>query len=73
MKKKILVVMGLAAQSPHGLFPIHAAFLNGYFWESIVSAVKPVPHGSGPTGPRVDDPKTSRSGFSRRWRLHFRD
>ena len=25
-----------------GLFPFYAAFLNGYFWQSVVSAVRPV-------------------------------
>lgn len=31
----------LAASAPHSFFVVHAAFLNGYFWESIVSAAKP--------------------------------
>jgi drug/metabolite transporter (DMT)-like permease len=30
----------LAANSPRNLFPFYAAFLNGYFWESVVSAAK---------------------------------
>jgi hypothetical protein len=34
-------VWALAASSTRGFFAIHAAFLNGYFWESIVSAAKP--------------------------------
>jgi hypothetical protein len=34
-------IWALAASSAHGFFAIHAAFLNGYFWESIVSAAKP--------------------------------
>lgn len=34
-------IWALAADAPKGLFPVHAAFLNGYFWESIVSSAKP--------------------------------
>jgi len=34
-------IWALAASSPHSFFAVHAAFLNGYFWESIVSAAKP--------------------------------
>jgi hypothetical protein len=34
-------VWALAASSPNSFFAVHAAFLNGYFWESIVSAAKP--------------------------------
>ena len=30
----------LAASSPHNLFSFYAAFLNGYFWESVVSAAR---------------------------------
>ena len=33
-------IWALAADAPKGLFPIHAAFLNGYFWESIVSSAR---------------------------------
>jgi hypothetical protein len=34
-------VWAVAASAPKGFFVIHSAFLNGYFWESIVSAAKP--------------------------------
>lgn len=34
-------VWAVAADAPKGLFPLHAAFLNGYFWESIVASAKP--------------------------------
>jgi hypothetical protein len=34
-------VWGVAAKTPKGLFPLHAAFLNGYFWESVVASAKP--------------------------------
>jgi hypothetical protein len=40
-------IWSLAADAPRGLFPVHAAFLNGYFWESIVAGVKPPPTRSG--------------------------
>ena len=33
-------IWGLAANAPVGLFPVHAAFLNGYFWESVVSTAR---------------------------------
>lgn len=33
-------IWALAASSPHNLFSFYAAFLNGYFWESVVSAAK---------------------------------
>lgn len=33
-------VWALGAASTHSFFAIHAAFLNGYFWENIVSAAK---------------------------------
>jgi hypothetical protein len=42
-------IWSLAASSPHNLFSFYAAFLNGYFWESVVSAAKsPVPNPPGP-------------------------
>ena len=34
-------IWSLAADAPRNLFAFHAAFLNGYFWESIVSSAKP--------------------------------
>ena len=34
-------IWAVAASAPKGFFVIHAAFLNGYFWESIVSGAKP--------------------------------
>jgi hypothetical protein len=40
----IIVFYGVwvtASSAQGGLFPIYAAFLNGYFWESVVSATKP--------------------------------
>jgi hypothetical protein len=38
-------IWALAASSPHNLFSFYAAFLNGYFWESVVSAAKaPTPN-----------------------------
>jgi len=41
----------LAASSPRNLFAFYAAFLNGYFWESVVSTAKaPTPQ---PTPPSV--------------------
>ena len=33
-------IWALSTTSPKSFFVIHAAFLNGYFWESIVSAAK---------------------------------
>lgn len=33
-------IWALAASSPRNLFSFYAAFLNGYFWESVVSAAK---------------------------------
>lgn len=33
-------IWALAADGRGGLFPIHAAFLNGYFWESVVAAAR---------------------------------
>jgi hypothetical protein len=40
-------IWALAASSPRNLFPFYAAFLNGYFWESVVSAAKaPAPNAS---------------------------
>lgn len=38
-------IWAITASASHGLFPFHAAFLNGYFWESVVSAA------SSPTPP----------------------
>lgn len=43
-------IWALVAQSPSGLFPVHAAFLNGYFWESIVSGIRPPTTGGGGGG-----------------------
>jgi hypothetical protein len=38
-------IWALAASSPHNLFSFYAAFLNGHFWESVVSAAKaPTPN-----------------------------
>ncbi|MEX2697502.1 hypothetical protein [Rhizobium mongolense] len=34
-------IWALTAEAPKGLFPLHASFLNGYFWESIVASAKP--------------------------------
>lgn len=39
-------IWAVAASAPRGFFVIHAAFLNGYFWESIVSTAKPPEQGS---------------------------
>ena len=40
-------IWALAASSQRNLFPFYAAFLNGYFWESVVSAAKaPAPNAS---------------------------
>jgi hypothetical protein len=33
-------IWALAASAPKNFFVIHAAFLNGYFWESVVSSAK---------------------------------
>jgi hypothetical protein len=33
----------VTADATKTLFSIHAAFLNGYFWESVVSAMQPPP------------------------------
>jgi hypothetical protein len=33
-------IWSLAAGAPQNLFVFHAAFLNGYFWESVVSAAR---------------------------------
>lgn len=33
-------IWSLAAGAPTNLFVFHAAFLNGYFWESVVSAAR---------------------------------
>lgn len=33
-------IWAIAASAPGGLFPFYAAFLNGYFWESVVSAAQ---------------------------------
>jgi hypothetical protein len=42
-------IWALAASSPHNLFSFYAAFLNGYFWESVVSAAKaPTPNPNPP-------------------------
>jgi hypothetical protein len=35
------VIWTTAASAPKGAFVIYCAFLNGYFWESTVSKVKP--------------------------------
>ena len=40
-------IWALAASAPRGLFPFYAAFLNGYFWESVVSTAK------APTAPAI--------------------
>jgi hypothetical protein len=31
----------VVASAPHSFFSVYAAFVNGYFWESTVSAVRP--------------------------------
>ncbi|MFN7941596.1 MAG: hypothetical protein U0X73_08335 [Thermoanaerobaculia bacterium] len=36
-------VWSLAASAPQNFFVLHAAFLNGYFWESVVAAAKRPP------------------------------
>jgi hypothetical protein len=33
-------IWAVTATAPKGFLSIHAAFLNGYFWESVVSAAK---------------------------------
>lgn len=33
-------IWAIATSASHSFFSIHAAFLNGYFWESVVSAAK---------------------------------
>jgi hypothetical protein len=35
-------IWAIAASAPRNLFVFHAAFLNGYFWESIVANAKPI-------------------------------
>jgi hypothetical protein len=34
-------IWGIAASGPKNFFSFYAAFLNGYFWETVVSAAKP--------------------------------
>ena len=34
-------IWAIAASAPKNFFVFHAAFLNGYFWESIVSSSRP--------------------------------
>lgn len=34
-------IWSLTADAPRNLFAFHAAFLNGFFWESVVSSAKP--------------------------------
>lgn len=34
-------IWAVAASATHGFFSIHAAFLNGYFWESVVTSTRP--------------------------------
>jgi len=34
-------IWAIAASATHSFFSIHAAFLNGYFWESVVSSAHP--------------------------------
>lgn len=34
-------IWAIAASASPGFFPVHAAFLNGYFWESVVSTASP--------------------------------
>jgi hypothetical protein len=41
-------IWAVAAAAPKGFFVVHAAFLNGYFWESIVSSAKPPTRGEPP-------------------------
>ena len=33
-------IWAIAATAPRNFFPLYAAFLNGYFWESVVSAAR---------------------------------
>ena len=33
-------IWAIAATAPRNLFPVYAAFLNGYFWENVVSAAR---------------------------------
>ena len=39
------LVTTIATTAARSFFVIHAAFLNGYFWESFVAAAKPVEGG----------------------------
>ena len=34
-------IWAVAASAPRGFFSVYTAFLNGYFWEHVVSAAKP--------------------------------
>lgn len=34
-------IWAIASSATHSFFSIHAAFLNGYFWESVVAAATP--------------------------------
>jgi len=38
-------IWAIATTAARSFFVIHAAFLNGYFWESFVAAAKPVEGG----------------------------
>jgi hypothetical protein len=38
-------IWAIATTAARSFFVIHAAFLNGYFWESLVAAAKPVEGG----------------------------
>ena len=35
-------IWAIGVSATHSFFSIHAAFLNGYFWESIVSSAQPL-------------------------------
>lgn len=41
-------VWAIGASSPHSLFSFYAAFLNGFFWETVVAGARlPAPGGAG--------------------------
>lgn len=35
-------IWAISVSATHSFFSIHAAFLNGYFWESVVSSAQPL-------------------------------
>jgi hypothetical protein len=40
-------IWSIATTNPRGFFVFYAAFLNGYFWENVVSSIKAPPGASG--------------------------